>query len=155
MDGGSNMSTEKPHDWYGTREQLIDRVHALEDSDAWMAHATKALQSGTCPVCFATDEAGHTESCEWGRDERALRMIHEALSITMMPTANSAVAMIRALRTERDLLHDFCGGVAENAVEIDGRWVIAKPVTAPLWRRIRNAWDVLRGRAEVVRFWRQ
>jgi len=34
----------------------------------------------------------------------------------------------------------------------DGRWVLAKPLPGPLSWRLRDAWEVFRGRAEAVSF---
>lgn len=46
----------------------------------------------------------------------------------------------------------------ENLVEIDGKWVVARPVNykySSLIRRLKSAWEVLRGRADVVKFYKQ
>jgi hypothetical protein len=39
------------------------------DDDAWMQRAKEYAENGGCPVCFATDEDGHTSDCEWGQAE--------------------------------------------------------------------------------------
>lgn len=49
----------------------IERLRAeIRDGDYWQQRASAALENGTCPICFATDEAGHTATCPWGEDER-------------------------------------------------------------------------------------
>jgi hypothetical protein len=57
---------------HGTiREQQaeIKRLRAeIADGDYWQVRATQAIQNGTCPICFATDEAGHKQGCLWGED---------------------------------------------------------------------------------------
>ncbi len=36
------------------------------------------------------------------------------------------------------------------SVEIDGQYVPARPMTRGLWSRIKDAWLVLRGRADAI-----
>ena len=36
--------------------------------------------------------------------------------------------------------------------EHEGRWIPSRPVPGPLWSRLRDAWAVLWGRAEAVRW---
>ena len=43
----------------------------------------------------------------------------------------------------------------ENAVLIDGKYHIARPVPFPFTWRFRGAWEVLMGRAEAVVFYKQ
>lgn len=38
------------------------------------------------------------------------------------------------------------------AVEIDGRWMPVRPLTGPFVWRLCDAWEVLRGRADAVRW---
>ena len=45
--------------------------------------------------------------------------------------------------------------IARSQAEIDGRWVASRPLPASFWERLRDAWAVLLGRAEAVKFWRQ
>jgi hypothetical protein len=43
----------------------------------------------------------------------------------------------------------------ENAVLIDGKYHVARPVPLPFTWRFRGAWEVLMGRAEAVVFYKQ
>lgn len=56
------------------RMRLLDEIERLQEElrhgDFWQRRARQALEDGTCPLCFATDEAGHTETCPWGSEER-------------------------------------------------------------------------------------
>ena len=45
--------------------------------------------------------------------------------------------------------------LAANQAEVDGRWVVSRPVRSCFWRRLKDAWLVLLGRVDAVRFWRQ
>jgi|GEM_PF-5115485 len=40
-------------------------------------------------------------------------------------------------------------------INIDGKWVVAKPLPQPFIRRIRDAIAVLKGKAEAVCFYKQ
>lgn len=42
-----------------------------------------------------------------------------------------------------------------NTVYIDRKWVCAKPFRRPFWYRIKDAWAVLKGKAEAVSFYKQ
>ncbi len=65
-----NISLEK------TMKELEDE---LKEGDYWQQRATEYLQSGGCPICFATDEEGHKEKCEWGKIESRLSSLQEAV----------------------------------------------------------------------------
>lgn len=39
--------------------------------------------------------------------------------------------------------------------QIDGKWVIARPIIAPLICRIRDAWQVIKGKADAIKFEKQ
>ena len=43
----------------------------------------------------------------------------------------------------------------ENAVLIDGQYHVARPIKLPVTWRFRGAWEVLMGRAEAVKFFKQ
>jgi hypothetical protein len=48
----------------------IDRLRSeINDGDYWMERSKLFQENGGCPVCFAKDEAGHTDDCEWGKAE--------------------------------------------------------------------------------------
>jgi hypothetical protein len=38
---------------------------------------------------------------------------------------------------------------------IDDIWVLARPLQPCFWRRVKDAWAVLRGKAEAVKFYKQ
>ena len=38
---------------------------------------------------------------------------------------------------------------------IDGLWVVARPLTASLMNRIKDAWQVILGKADAVTFYKQ
>ena len=50
-------------------------VARLKDSDSWRAKATEFWENGNCPICFGTDEVGHTEKCIINSLEDALKYI--------------------------------------------------------------------------------
>lgn len=55
----------------------------LHEGDSWKKRATEALENGMCPICFATDEAGHKAGCVWGNDLADLELVKEEVeSIT-------------------------------------------------------------------------
>jgi hypothetical protein len=43
----------------------------------------------------------------------------------------------------------------ENTTEIDGKWVILRPIVQPLTKRLKDALKVLKGDAEAVMFYKQ
>jgi hypothetical protein len=47
----------------------------------------------------------------------------------------------------------------ENKVCIDGRWVVARPLPFyglyGLWMKIKDAWKVVKGEADAVKFYKQ
>ena len=45
--------------------------------------------------------------------------------------------------------------IAGTTVEINGKWVVARPIKQPLFRRLKDALKVLKGEAEAVKFYRQ
>ena len=58
----------------------------LADGDYWQERAKKFMESGGCPVCFASDEAGHEDGCPWGQAESRLSAAVKALeSIAVAP----------------------------------------------------------------------
>jgi hypothetical protein len=40
----------------------------------------------------------------------------------------------------------------ETQTEIDGKWVLARPIIGPFISRIKDAWQVLIGKADAVKF---
>jgi hypothetical protein len=38
---------------------------------------------------------------------------------------------------------------------IDGKWVVARPIPAPFIQRLKDAWLVLIGKADAVKFYKQ
>ena len=42
--------------------------------------------------------------------------------------------------------------LTETTTEVDGVWVIAKPLPPLFWQRVRDAWAVLMGRCLAVHF---
>ena len=64
--------------------EAIDLLrYKLAEGDYWMARAKAYLESGCCPVCFATDESGHKGDCPWGQAEaerdRLLALVREEI----------------------------------------------------------------------------
>lgn len=43
----------------------------------------------------------------------------------------------------------------ETKTEIDGKWVIARPMPGPFLLRLKDAWLVAKGEADAVRFYGQ
>lgn len=41
----------------------------LSDGDDWQQRAKDYLAGGGCPICFCSDEEGHTPKCLWGMAE--------------------------------------------------------------------------------------
>lgn len=39
--------------------------------------------------------------------------------------------------------------------EVAGRWIASRPFPLCFWQRAKDAWEVLWGRADAVRFWRR
>lgn len=42
-----------------------------------------------------------------------------------------------------------------QSTQIDGKWVIARPIIVPLICRIKDAWQVIKGKADAVKFYKQ
>jgi hypothetical protein len=83
---------------------------ARDDSDDWMQKAKEYMENGGCPVCFATDEDGHTADCEWGQAEKALQ------------EARDRGERLEALVSERVALYE---GTTEEELEMVGLgWVV-------------------------------
>jgi len=47
-----------------------------------------------------------------------------------------------------DLLHGI-------QTEIDGMWVVARPIKDGIWQRIKDALEVIKGNADAVKFYKQ
>lgn len=47
---------------------------------------------------------------------------------------------------------DFKNWANENSAEINGKWVVARPLSYFDWTRIKAAWLVLIGRADAIVF---
>ena len=47
---------------YETHEKMIMRLRESVEDD-WKKYATEAYEEGTCPICFAVDEAPHEKGC--------------------------------------------------------------------------------------------
>lgn len=62
------------------RKRIAELEEELAEGDSWMARATHAQEMGTCVLCFATDEAGHKKSCEWGKAEARIEALDRALT---------------------------------------------------------------------------
>jgi hypothetical protein len=58
---------------------------ARDDSDDWMQKAKEYMENGGCPVCFATDEDGHTADCEWGQAEKVLQEARDRGGLVVEP----------------------------------------------------------------------
>lgn len=58
----------------GTRAEVERLREELCDGDYWMERSKAFHECGGCPVCFATDEAGHTTNCPWGKDEAEIEV---------------------------------------------------------------------------------
>lgn len=43
----------------------------------------------------------------------------------------------------------------QNQTEIDGKWVIARPIKPSFIRRLKDAWQVIKGNADAVKFHKQ
>ena len=43
----------------------------------------------------------------------------------------------------------------KNQTIIDDRWWASRPVVGPFLSRLRDAWSVIRGRADAVKFYKQ
>ncbi len=54
------------------REQLVH-------GDYWQERSKLFHELGGCPVCFATDEAGHKPDCPWGKDEAELARLRAVI----------------------------------------------------------------------------
>ena len=39
--------------------------------------------------------------------------------------------------------------------EVNGKWVVARPLKGPFWWRVKDAWRVLTGKCDAVRFYGQ
>jgi hypothetical protein len=46
-------------------------------------------------------------------------------------------------------LPEIVKSMAENHAEVNGRWVAARPLVGSLWSRLRDAWEVIRARADA------
>jgi len=75
------------------RRQATLSETEIRQGDYWQLRATEALEYGRCPVCFATDEVGHTKGCPWGQAE----LTNERLRTTVRALRNEA----RRQHTER------------------------------------------------------
>jgi hypothetical protein len=45
--------------------------------------------------------------------------------------------------------------INKQQTEINHMWVAARPIKGGFFRRLRDAWQVLKGKAEAVKFYRQ
>ena len=78
-------------------EGMIKEIEEYKESDAWMESATDYYESGGCPICFETDEAGHKGGCyikeleaKLDKYETALRCIaNETITANTMALAVS------------------------------------------------------------------
>lgn len=43
----------------------------------------------------------------------------------------------------------------ETQINIDGMWVAARPIKEGFWQRIKDAIEVIKGRADAVKFYKQ
>lgn len=66
-----------------TRNKAVERAEKAEqeikDGDYWMERARKSQENGTCPACFATDDANHVDGCYLGEIEQERDRLREAL----------------------------------------------------------------------------
>ena len=49
----------------------------------------------------------------------------------------------------------FVDNLNDAQAEIDNKWVIARPVAGTFIDRIKDAWKVLTGKCEAVKFYKQ
>lgn len=54
-----------------------DLREELDHGDSWMERAKAFMENGGCPVCFSTDEDGHTQGCEYGKAEKEAEDLRE------------------------------------------------------------------------------
>jgi hypothetical protein len=43
----------------------------------------------------------------------------------------------------------------ETQTEMDGMWVVARPIKDGIWRRFKDAVEVIKGNADAVKFYKQ
>lgn len=53
---------------------------------------------------------------------------------------------------ERKSMAYFIDDYKDTQTEVDGKWVVARTVRGPLLWRLRDAWLVLIGKCDAVRF---
>ncbi len=62
-----------------TKSNLQKLETEIKEGDYWQQRVKEFLSLGGCPICFATDEEGHKEKCEWGITETKLEKLVEAM----------------------------------------------------------------------------
>lgn len=62
-----------------TRRSLREQCLEIKEGDYWMKRSIEFQELGGCPVCFATDEAGHNPGCLWGSDEAEIERLRDTL----------------------------------------------------------------------------
>lgn len=67
------------NDLMDVNTKWANKVRELEESDSWMLSAKEFLENGGCPICFTTDEAGHTKECVWGQTEMKVKELVEGI----------------------------------------------------------------------------
>jgi len=70
---------EKVDEVFVDIKYLLTRIKELEESDSWMLKAKEYLSNGNCPICFSTDEVGHTKGCVWGQAEAKSKELVEGI----------------------------------------------------------------------------
>ena len=49
----------------------------------------------------------------------------------------------------------FIETLLDTKKEIDGKWIIARPEKYTFISRIRDAWQVIKGKADAIKFYKQ
>lgn len=62
------------------QSKIQQQQEEIEHGDYWMKRATEYLESGSCPICFCTDEAGHKHDCLLGMDEVIIQHQQQTIS---------------------------------------------------------------------------
>lgn len=125
----------------------------LERRDSWQQQSKEFQELGGCPVCFASDETGHTNACPWGQILKALQ--DAALRLGVDPEGcltDLPDTMAGMIREQEDRIEQLSKDIDSNtwkpsAVGSTWRNVVALKMLAVLyqqdWGRAEGLGDLI------------
>lgn len=102
--------------------QLAEAKKEIATGDYWMTRVKWYMENGGCPVCFATDEDGHTADCEWGQAESQLaaeRERHESVEAKLRRWQEDAQEAAKRAESRAEKAKSEAKGFREALEKID------------------------------------